>query len=117
MIRKAYTSIWDAIMDTPAESAKMKARSEMLMAIKATVAGWSMTQTAAAQKLGVTQPRLNDLLRGRISKFSTDTLFELSAAAGLEPTITVNSIRKTGRTSRAVGGAVKRARPRAEAVG
>jgi predicted XRE-type DNA-binding protein len=39
--------------------------------------------SAAAKKLGLTQPRMNDLLRGRINKFSLDTLMNLATRAGL----------------------------------
>ena len=42
-----------------------------------------MTQTEAAGRLGVTQPRLNDLLRGKIANFSLDTLINLATKAGL----------------------------------
>ena len=61
----------------------MKARSELMIAIDQTVQAWGMTQSAAAKRLGLTQPRLNDLLRGRISKFSLDALMNLAANAGL----------------------------------
>lgn len=41
------------------------------------------TQAAKAEQLGITQPRLNDLLRGRIDKFSLDALVNLASLAGL----------------------------------
>jgi predicted XRE-type DNA-binding protein len=46
------------------------------------VAGWHVTQMEAARRLGVTQPRLNDLLRGRVGKFSLDALVALAVRAG-----------------------------------
>jgi hypothetical protein len=54
-----------------------------MIAIRETVAGWGLTQAAAAKRLGLTQPRMNDLLRGRIDKFSLDTLMNLATRAGL----------------------------------
>jgi predicted XRE-type DNA-binding protein len=54
-----------------------------MIAISEAVAAWDVTQMEAATRLGVTQPRLNDLLRGRIDKFSIDALVELAARAGL----------------------------------
>jgi predicted XRE-type DNA-binding protein len=54
-----------------------------MIAISEAVAAWDVTQVEAARRLGVTQPRLNDLLRGRIDKFSIDALVELAARAGL----------------------------------
>jgi predicted XRE-type DNA-binding protein len=42
------------------------------------------TQTEAAQRCGVTQPRINDLLRGRVSRFSLDALVNIATAMGRE---------------------------------
>ena len=61
----------------------MKARSGLLMAIQEVIASWKLTQAEAAMRLGVTQPRMNDLLRGRIDKFSLDALMILATGAGL----------------------------------
>ena len=83
MSEKSFESVWDAIEDTPAEAANMRARSEFMAAIQQTVEAWRLTQAEAASRLGVTQPRMNDLLRGRIDKFSLDALMNLASAAGL----------------------------------
>ena len=48
-----------------------------------------MTQEAAATRLGITCPRLNDLLRGKLGKVSLDALVNLATAAGLVPEIRV----------------------------
>lgn len=61
----------------------MKARSGLMIAIQQAVADWKLTQAEAAKRLGVTQPRMNDLLRGRIDKFSLDALMILAISAGL----------------------------------
>ena len=84
MKRQSFTNIWDAIENTPAEAANMTLRSRLLIAIEQQVRGWNVTQAVAARRLGITQPRLNDLLRGKIINFSVDTLIELAAKAGLE---------------------------------
>jgi len=76
-------SVWDALKDTPTEAENMRLRSRLMIAISAAVLGWRVTQTEAARRLGVTQPRLNDLLRGRVGKFSLDALVALAARAGL----------------------------------
>lgn len=80
---ETYASVWDAIEDTPEAAAHMRLRSELMMAVEREVRGWGLTQTEAARRLGVTQPRLNDLLRGKITKFSLDALVDLAARAGL----------------------------------
>jgi predicted XRE-type DNA-binding protein len=61
----------------------MKARAEVMMAIRKMIDSWKATQTVAAKRLGITQPRLNDLLRGRIDKFSLDALVDIATRAGL----------------------------------
>lgn len=80
---QVFASVWDALEETPATAANLRLRSEVLIALQGTVAGWSVTQAEAARRLGVTQPRLNDLLRGRLDKFSLDALVLLAAKGGL----------------------------------
>jgi predicted XRE-type DNA-binding protein len=81
--RQTFASVWDALEDTAAEAANMRARSELMIAVRSKVEGWKVNQTEAARRLGLTQPRLNDLMRGRIDKFSLDALINLAKPAGL----------------------------------
>ena len=83
MERQAFDNVWDAIEDTPGAAANMTMRSDLLIALRNAVEGWGLTQAEAARRLGVTQPRLNDVLRGRISNFSLDALISLAEKAGL----------------------------------
>jgi predicted XRE-type DNA-binding protein len=83
MTDPSFDSVWDALENSPAEAANMKARAALMVAIRDVVEGWHLTQGEAAKRLGVTQPRLNDLLRGRIDKFSVDALIILATGAGL----------------------------------
>jgi predicted XRE-type DNA-binding protein len=83
MTEQVFPSVWDALEDTPTEAENMKLRSSLTIAIGEAVAAWGMPPAEAAKRLGVTQPCLNDLLRGRIGKFSLDTLVALAARAGL----------------------------------
>lgn len=80
---ETFSNVWDALCDTPAEAANMTARSDLMRAITARVKGWKLPQDEAAARLGITRPRLSDLLRGKIDKFSLDALVNLTAAAGL----------------------------------
>ena len=66
---KYVDSVWDAIEPSKGEAANMKAQHQLMIAIHKTVLRWDITQ-AAAKRLGLTQPRLNDLLKGRITNFS-----------------------------------------------
>ncbi len=79
---ETYDSVWDAIADTPGEAANLKAKSELMHKLIKLVKQHSWTQTTAAKHCGITQPRLNDLLKGRISRFSLDALVNIAAALG-----------------------------------
>jgi predicted XRE-type DNA-binding protein len=83
MKRKQFDNVWDAVEPTAATAASMKARARLMMAIREAVEAWEGTQATAAKRLGLTQPRMNDLLRGRISKFSLDALLDIATRAGL----------------------------------
>ena len=80
---QSFASVWDALEETPEAAAHMRLRSELAVAVRAAVEGWGLTQAEAARRLGVTQPRLNDLLRGRVGRFSLDALVGLAERAGL----------------------------------
>ncbi len=89
---KSYDSVWDAIEASPEAAASMEARSTIMMAVEKIVRSWELPQHAAARKLGITQPRLNDLLRGKIDKFSLDALFDLCTHAGLKVTVRLKKV-------------------------
>jgi predicted XRE-type DNA-binding protein len=91
MKKQRFDSIWDAIEPSRAQAANMKARAETMIAIQGAVSKWRLTQAATAKRLGLTQPRLNDLLRGRINKFSLDALINVAMAAGLKVRIEVRA--------------------------
>ena len=83
MERQVFDNVWDALEDTPEEAVNMTMRSNLLIAIEQKVRSWNVTQAEAARRLGLTQPRLNDLLKGKIDKFSLDALISLAIKAGL----------------------------------
>ena len=82
MTEQRFDGVCDALENCPAEAAHMKSRSGLMIAIRA-VDGWQLSQAEAASRLGVTQLRMNDLLRGRIDKLSLDALIILATEAGL----------------------------------
>jgi predicted XRE-type DNA-binding protein len=83
MEAEMFDDVFDALSDTPAEAANMKARADLLGAVVKEIESWGLSQEAAAIRLGVTRPRLNDLMRGKLGKFSLDALVNLATAAGL----------------------------------
>lgn len=79
---ESYASVWDAIADTPEQAANLRARADLIRQIAAIVREQGWTQVEGARRCGVTQPRINDLLRGRVSRFSVDALVNICTALG-----------------------------------
>jgi predicted XRE-type DNA-binding protein len=80
---ESYASVWDAITDTPEQAANLRARDELMQKIAARLKEHGWTQAEAAIRCGVTQPWINDLLRGRVSRFSLDAPVNICDVAGL----------------------------------
>ncbi|HEB3531917.1 TPA: XRE family transcriptional regulator [Burkholderia cenocepacia] len=83
MTNERYANVWDAIESEPAEAANMKLRSELMIALKQRIARLELSQAEAAKQLGVTQPRVSDLIRGKINLFGLDALVNMASAVGL----------------------------------
>ena len=83
MNKKRFAHVWDAIEDTPEEAENMKLRASLMMALTDQIGREGLTQSEAAKLLGVTQPRISDLVRGKIELFAIDALVNMAAAAGL----------------------------------
>jgi predicted XRE-type DNA-binding protein len=79
---ESHASVWDALADTPEQAANLRTRAALMQQIAAIVQKNGWTQTEAAARCGLTQPRINDLLRGRISRFSLDALVNIATAIG-----------------------------------
>lgn len=88
--KQRFSSVWDAIENTPQQAASMRARSELMMNRTEVIRERGMTQGDAAVLFGVTQPRVSDLMRGKINLFSLDTLIDMAATAGMNPTVKVS---------------------------
>jgi predicted XRE-type DNA-binding protein len=89
MKNKRYASVWDAIEKSPAQAENLKVRSALMLALKRHIQREGLNQTEAARVLGVTQPRISDLMRGKIELFGIDMLVNMLAAAGLRVTLQV----------------------------
>lgn len=68
----------------PAEAENLRLRSELMIRVEKLIQARGLTQRDAAKQLGVTQPRISDLIRGKIDRFSIDSLVEMLGRAGLE---------------------------------
>ena len=91
MSNERYMNVWDAIEGQPAEAENMKLRSELMIALKQRIAQLELSQAQAAKQLGVTQPRVSDLLRGKINLFGLDALVNMAAAVGLRVDLQVRA--------------------------
>lgn len=89
---KEFISIWDAIEDDAVIAANLKLRSELMMEVSEYVKQSGLTQTQAAEKLGLTQPRLNDVLKGRIEKCTVDRLVNMLAAVGYQVNLKISHV-------------------------
>jgi len=85
-----FDSVWDAIEDTRAQAENMKLRSALMMALKVEIERSGLSQSQAARVFGVKQPRVSDLMRGKIDLFSLDGLVNMASAAGLQVELRVS---------------------------
>ena len=83
MSKQTFASVWDAIEDSSEAAENMKLRAVLMMALKNHLKRSAMSQAQAAQLFGVSQPRVSDLMRGKIDLFGLDALVNMAAAAGL----------------------------------
>ena len=64
-----------------------------MMELGAAIHERGMTQGAAATLFGVTQPRISDLMRGKVNLFSLDTLIDMAATAGMSPMVKITKLK------------------------
>ncbi len=83
MNNEQFSSVWAVIEDTPKQAENMKLRSALMMALKEHITRAGLSQSPAAKQLGVTQPRISDLMRGKINLFGLDALVNMAISAGL----------------------------------
>ena len=81
--RSRFASVWDAI-EKPSDAASLKARAEVALALIEEIERRSLTQSRAAALCRVTQPRISDLMRGRLDLFSLDTLIDMAGRVGFK---------------------------------
>lgn len=66
MNSKRFSSVWDAIEDTPQQAASMRARAELVIELTELIKRRGMKQAEAAKLFVVTRPRISELMRGKI---------------------------------------------------
>ncbi len=96
-IRRSSGNVFADLGFPRQEAAHLLVRSDLMIQLRRTIEQRGMTQKAAAKALGVTQPRISDLMRGRLDQFSIDTLVDMLAQLGLE--VSVRVTRRAARTA------------------
>ncbi len=79
---QTFQSVFDALADTRQEAANMRTRADLARRVTSIIKSKDWTQAVAAAHCGVTQPRINDLLSGHISRFSLDALVNIASTLG-----------------------------------
>lgn len=79
----------------PDEAEHLRIRSDLLIQLQKTISSQRLKQAEAAKLLGVTQPRVSDLMRGRIDLFSVDTLIDMLARFGIRLRLVFRSSRRS----------------------
>ena len=87
MTIETFDSVFDALADTLAEAAKLTARADLLLSIRERVKSWDVPEEQAATRLGLTRPRLNQLMHGKLDRFSLDALVDIATSADFVPRI------------------------------
>ena len=83
-ITKGSGNVFRDLGFSPLEAEHLRIRADLMLALGRLIARRRITQTQAAKLLGVSQPRVNDLVRGRLHRFSIDALVEMLARAGVK---------------------------------
>ena len=87
--KTSFSNVWDALEDDPIRARNLKLRSELMILISQELSARELTQTAAAELLPITQPRISALLQGKIESFRLDSLVDMAHRLGLEVSIGV----------------------------
>jgi len=87
---QTYTSVWDALEDTPEAAEHMKLKSGMMIALEQQIAAKSWTEEDAAQRMKISLSRMADLVQGEFDQFSLDELLNMLVGAGLRLHFTIS---------------------------
>ncbi|MCL2896814.1 helix-turn-helix domain-containing protein [Brenneria tiliae] len=80
---QTFDSVWDAIDDTVEQAENMKVRAQLMRVLTDFIVRKELSQAEAARTLGITQPRVSELVHGKIHLFSIDKLISMMATAGI----------------------------------
>ena len=88
-VRRSSGNVFKDLGFSEDEAENLKIRADLMIELTQLIEAEGLTQAAAARLLGVTQPRISDLTRGKIERFSVDTLIEMLGHAGASVSVVV----------------------------
>ena len=97
MSRQLHRSSGNVFKDLgfpPDEAQNLKVRSDLMIELSKVIDSRGLTQAEAAELFGVTQPRISDLKRGKIDRFSIDSLVAMLGHAGVRVSFTTSRRRR-----------------------
>ena len=89
---RTFNSVWDALADSPAEAMNLRLRSELMRRITDLIETQGWSQAEAARRASVLPPRISDLRRGQLHRFSLDALVNIAAALGCDVRLTLKHV-------------------------
>ena len=98
-IHRSSGNVFRDVDFAPEESEHLRVRADLMIALSKLIEERGLTQVKAAELFGVSQPRVSDLMRGKIDRFSVDTLIAMLGAAGVKVRVTVEPVSLGLRTS------------------
>ncbi len=100
-VQRSTGSVFRDLGFGPEEATSTKIRADLMIEIERLMKRRRLTQAAAAKLLGVTQPRVSDLVRGKIDRFSIDTLVDMLTRAGVRVRVNVRRSRGKAKSAEA----------------
>lgn len=91
-VQRGGENVFDDLGFDPVESANLRLRSDLMVALRRRLDSLRVTQVEAARLLAVSQPRISDLMRGKIDRFSIDMLVLMLGRAGVAVRLAVSSM-------------------------
>ena len=92
-MRRTHGNVFADLGFSAAEAENLKVRADLMGRLAKLIETRALTQAQAARLFGVSQPRVSDLARGKIGRFSVDTLIEMLGHAGIEVNVTTRARR------------------------
>ena len=92
--RRTHGNVFADLGFSAAEAENLKVRADLMSRLSKVIEDRGLTQAHAARLFGVSQPRVSDLTRGKIGRFSVDTLIEMLGHAGIEVSVTTRRKRR-----------------------